>query len=51
MNQKFERLSDKEKLIDLLDDQLALKKYAQYIAYRTSKSIEKIESITLKEQE
>lgn len=43
LNQTFEKLSDKEKLVDLLEDQLEIKKYAEYCAYKAEKNIEKIE--------
>ena len=51
MNQKYENLNDRDKLLDLLEDQLDLKKSASYCVHRAQKNIEKIQGLFTKEKE
>jgi hypothetical protein len=45
LNQKFETLNDRDKLLDLLEDQFGLEKNANYCVYRARKNMEKIKKL------
>ena len=43
--EQYEKLNDKDKLLDLLEDQYDLEREAAYCVYRAQKNIEKIEKL------
>jgi len=45
LSEKYESLNDHDKLCDLIEDQIDLKKYANYCVHRAQKNIEKLQKL------